>query len=116
MRTGPQLIAATKIFAHDSSGKSWWCIISTSLLFATALVGALSPIPMPFRVASSILEGLFFLRLFVIYHRQHHPAIFPMPRPAEWCRQPFGPYPLSGGTIWRPSHNHHHNHNSKLKG
>jgi omega-6 fatty acid desaturase (delta-12 desaturase) len=116
MRTGPQLIAATKIFAHDSSGKSWWCIISTSLLFATALVGALSPIPMPFRVASSILEGLFFLRLFVIYHDQQHHAILPKSRTAEWFMQAFGIYALSASSIWRSSHNHHHNHNSKLKG
>jgi omega-6 fatty acid desaturase (delta-12 desaturase) len=116
MRTGPDLIAATKIFAHDSSSKSWWCIISTSVLFAAALAGALSPIPLPFRIACSILEGLFFLRLFVIYHDQQHHAILPKSRVAEWFMRAFGIYALSASSIWRSSHNHHHNHNSKLKG
>jgi omega-6 fatty acid desaturase (delta-12 desaturase) len=116
MRTGPDLITATKIFAHDTSGKSWWCILSTSVLFAAALAGALSPLPMPFRIACSILEGLLFLRLFVIYHDQQHHAILPKSRLAEWFMRAFGIYALSASSIWRSSHNHHHNHNSKLKG
>ncbi len=116
MRTGPDLIAATKPFAHDSSGRSWWCVLSTSFLLAAAFAGAIAPIPLWARIASSIFQGLLILRLFVIYHDQQHHAILPKSRAAEWFMRVFGIYALSASSIWRSSHNHHHNHNSKLKG
>lgn len=116
MRTGPELIQATKQFAHDSSSRSWWCVISTAFLLALAFAGALSNLPWPVRVASSVLEGLLILRLFVIYHDQQHHAILPKSRVAELFMAVFGMYSLSASSIWRSSHNHHHNHNSKLKG
>jgi len=115
MRTGPDLITATKHFAHDSSSKSWWCILSTSFLLATAFVVALSPLPMAARLAGSVLQGLLILRLFVIYHDQQHHAILPKSRAAEIIMRAFGIYALSASSIWRSSHNYHHNHNSKLK-
>src|SRR5687767_1540530 len=115
MRTGPDLIAATKQFAHDSSSKSWWCVLSTSLLLAACLAGSLMPGPWPVRVAFSVLQGLLFLRLFVIYHDQQHHAILPKSRVAEYYMRAFGIYAMSASSIWRSSHNHHHNHNSKLK-
>jgi omega-6 fatty acid desaturase (delta-12 desaturase) len=115
MRTGPELIAATKIFAHDRWGKSWWTILSTTSLLATAIAGTLSPLPLPARIACSILEGMLILRLFVIYHDQQHHAILPKSAVAEIFMRAFGIYSLSASSIWRSSHNHHHNHNSKLK-
>src|SRR4051812_27674808 len=115
MRTGPELIAATKIFAHDRWGKSWWTILSTTSLLATAIAGTLSPLPLPARIACSILEGMLILRLFVIYHDQQHHAILPKSTVAEIFMRAFGIYSLSASSIWRSSHNHHHNHNSKLK-
>src|SRR5882724_5163315 len=115
MRTGPELISATKHFAHDSSSKSWWCILSTSVLYGIALAATLSPIPIGARIACSILEGLLMLRLFVIYHDQQHHAILPKSRAAEGFMRLFGIYSLSASSIWRSSHNHHHNHNSRLK-
>lgn len=74
------------------------------------------PAPLPVRVAFSVLQGLLFLRLFVIYHDQQHHAILPKSRLAEYYMRAFGIYAMSASSIWRSSHNHHHNHNSKLKG
>src|SRR5687768_7569250 len=117
MRTGPELIAATKQFAHDTSGRSWWCVLSTSFLLAACLAGSVMPsTPMPARIAFSVLQGLLFLRMFVIYHDQQHHAILPKSRVAEYYMRAFGIYAMSASSIWRSSHNHHHNHNSKLKG
>ncbi len=116
MRTGPELIAATKIFAHDRCGRSWWCVLSTAACLAAAFVGTLLPLPIPARLGCSVLEGLLILRLFVIYHDQQHHAILPKSFLAEVLMRVFGIYALSASSIWRSSHNHHHNHNSKLKG
>jgi acyl-lipid omega-6 desaturase (Delta-12 desaturase) len=116
MRTGPDLILATKQFAHDSAGKSWWCVLSTSFLLAISFVGALLPLPWAVRLGFGVLQGLLTLRLFVIYHDQQHHAILPKSRAAEWFMRVFGIFALSASSIWRSSHNHHHNHNSKLKG
>jgi omega-6 fatty acid desaturase (delta-12 desaturase) len=116
MRTGPDLIAATKPFAHDSWGRSWWHVSSTTILLGLAFIGALSALPLWLRIVSSLFQGLLILRLFVIYHDQQHHAILPKSHVAEIFMRVFGIYALSASSIWRSSHNHHHNHNSKLKG
>ena len=110
------LILATKAYARDSSWKSWWCILSTSLLLAVATAETLLHIPWPAKIFCSVLAGFLSLRLFVIYHDQQHHAILPNSKLAEALMRLFGLWALSPSSIWRSSHNHHHKHNSKLKG
>ena len=88
MRTGKDLILATKPFAADSTTKSWWCVLSTALLLAGCLAGTLPRIlDMEFhligRTICSVFSGLLILRLFVIYHDQQHHAILAKSRLAE---------------------------------
>jgi acyl-lipid omega-6 desaturase (Delta-12 desaturase) len=116
MRTGPELILATKRYAEDFTAKSWWCIFSTALLMLIALAGTIWNINPIGKGVCSILGGLLILRLFVIYHDQQHHAILPKSRLAEILMRVFGILALSPSSIWRSSHNHHHNHNSKLRG
>jgi omega-6 fatty acid desaturase (delta-12 desaturase) len=116
MRTGSELVLATKEYARDSTARSWWCVLSTAFLLALALVGTIANLPLFARVVCSIFAGLLLLRLFVIYHDQQHHAILPRSRLAEVLMRIFGIYALSASSIWRSSHNHHHNHNSKLRG
>jgi acyl-lipid omega-6 desaturase (Delta-12 desaturase) len=116
IRTGTELILATKIYAEDSSARSWWCILSTTALLSASLTGALLAPHLSLKIACSILSGLLLLRLFVIYHDQQHHAILPRSKVAEWFMKGFGILALSPSSIWRSSHNHHHNHNSKIKG
>ncbi|MGZ8919524.1 MAG: fatty acid desaturase family protein [Limisphaerales bacterium] len=115
-RTGPELILATKPYAHDSSGKSWWHVLSTAFLLVAAYAGTLWNFHPAAKIACSVLTGLLILRFFVIYHDQQHHAILPKSRAAEWLMRAFGIFSLSASSIWRSSHNHHHNHNSKLRG
>jgi omega-6 fatty acid desaturase (delta-12 desaturase) len=115
-RTGPELILATKPFAHDVTSQSWWCVLSTIALLLGALAGTFWNFHLAAQVACSILAGLLMLRLFVIYHDQQHHAILPKSRLAEALMQVVGILLLSPSTVWRSSHNHHHNHNSKLRG
>ena len=116
MRTGPELILATKPYARDSSARSWWHIVSTACLLVAALTGTLWNFHPAAQIACSVLSGLLILRLFVIYHDQQHHAILANSRSAEVFMRIFGMYSLSASSIWRASHNYHHNHNSKLRG
>lgn len=120
MRTGKELILATKPFAKDSTAKSWWSVLSTGALLAAFVVGTLPRVAgvelhLPGRVVCSIFTGLLILRFFVIYHDQQHHAILPHSRLAEWMMRIFGILSLSPSSIWRSSHNYHHKHNSKLR-
>ena len=116
MRTGKNLIIATKPFAVDSTARSWWCIVSTAFLWAAALAGTLYNFHPAGQVLCSLLAGLLMLRFFVIYHDQQHEAILPHSRLADGLMRIFGILALSPSSIWKSSHNHHHNHNSKLRG
>ncbi len=116
MRTGKELILATKPFAADSTLRSWWYVLSTALLLAGSLAGTLWNFHLAGKIICSVMAGLLILRLFVIYHDQQHHAILPKSRVAEGLMRIFGILALSPSSIWRSSHNHHHNHNSKLRG
>ena len=116
VRTGKELLLATKPFAHDSTLRSWWHIFSTALLLAAAWTGTLINFHWVAQVVCSIAAGLLMVRMFVIYHDQQHHAILPRSRAAEVLMRIYGILTLSPSSIWRSSHNHHHHHNSKLRG
>lgn len=115
MRTGKELLLATKPYAVDSTLRSWWYLASTALLLAAAFAGTIWNFHWLAKVVCSVAAGLLTLRMFVIYHDQQHHAILPRSRVAEVLMQIFGVFALSPSSIWRSSHNHHHNHNSKLR-
>jgi omega-6 fatty acid desaturase (delta-12 desaturase) len=115
MRTGKEIILATKPYAVDFTAKSWGYILSTSFLLAAAMAGTFWNIHLAGKIACSIVAGLLYLRLFVIYHDQQHHAILPHSRLAEGLMRVLGILLLSPSSIWRSSHNHHHIHNSKIR-
>ncbi len=116
MRTGTDLILATKPFAKDNALRSWWAILSTAALLVVTLSGTIWNFHVGAKIAFSIISGLLMTRFFVIYHDQQHHAILPRSKLAEGLMRIFGILALSPSSIWRSSHNHHHNHNSKLRG
>jgi omega-6 fatty acid desaturase (delta-12 desaturase) len=116
MRAGRELILATKPYTTDSSLKSWWHVLSTTLLLAGALTGTLWNFHPAAKVVCSVLAGLLILRLFVIYHDQQHHAILDRSRLGELFMRVFGIYGLAASSVWRSSHDYHHKHNSKLRG
>jgi omega-6 fatty acid desaturase (delta-12 desaturase) len=79
MRTGKDLILATKPFASDTTARSWWYILSTAILLLLAVTGTLWNFHFTGKLVCGFLTGLLMLRLFVIYHdQQHHiSALFP---------------------------------------
>jgi omega-6 fatty acid desaturase (delta-12 desaturase) len=116
MRTGKELILATKPYAADSPARSWAYLLSTAFLLAAALAGTLWNVHPAGKIACSLLAGLLSLRFFVIYHDQQHHAILRGSRLAEGLMRVFGILILSPSSVWRSSHNHHHSHNSQLRG
>ena len=116
MRTGKELIQATRPYAADSPARSWWYVLSTATLQAGALAGTVWNFHLAGRMICSLLTGFLILRFFVIYHDQQHHAILSHSRLAERFMRIFGILSLSPSSIWRSSHNHHHKHNSKLRG
>ena len=116
MKSGVELIRATKLYAKDNTARSWWCVLSTGVLLLAALAVTLAPFPFYLKLFASVLAGLLILRFFVIYHDQQHHAILPRSKVAEVIMGVFGVLALSPSSIWRSSHNHHHHHNSKLRG
>jgi len=115
MRTGKELIAASKEFTGENRVRSWIEILITILLTIVAFGFTLfDAIPNPIRFLFSISCGLLYVRLFVIYHDYQHRAILQKSNVAEWLMKAVGIYLLAPQTIWKRSHEHHHNNNSKL--
>ncbi len=115
MQSDKTLHFRTKAFAKDNPLKSWWCILSSTVLLIAAAVGTLPAFPLAARFFFSPLLGLLLVRLFVIYHDQQHRAILPRSKPAEFFMRVFGIFVLCPSTIWRSSHDYHHAHNCKLR-
>src|SRR5271170_2774956 len=116
MRTGKELILATKPYATDFAVRSWWYVLSTVFLLGAFLAGTLWNFYWVGKIICSLFAGLLILRLFVIYHDQQHQAILPRSPAAAGLMRIFGILVLSPSSIWQSSHNHHHTHNSKLRG
>jgi omega-6 fatty acid desaturase (delta-12 desaturase) len=115
MRTGKELILATREYAKDDTAKSWATVASTTaLLVVSALAIALLPYWF-LQLPVAVLLGMLMVRMFVIYHDHQHHAILPKSKAAKLLMRLWGIFALTPSCIWQHSHNHHHNHNSKLR-
>ncbi len=116
MLEGRALIKATLPYVREQPLRSWWCLASTTLLYAGLLtVGAL-PLPWYVRLCSAVVAGLTLCRLFIIYHDHQHGTILRGSRLADWLMTAFGVLTLNPPSTWNASHNHHHRHNGKIRG
>ncbi len=115
MRTGKELIAASKEFTGEIRSRSWSELFITLVLIALTLsLTFVGSIPAPVRLVFSIITGLLYVRAFVIYHDYQHRAILQNSKVASVMMQGIGIYLLAPENIWKRSHEHHHNNNSKL--
>jgi acyl-lipid omega-6 desaturase (Delta-12 desaturase) len=114
MRSGKELILATKPFAKEYRLKSWLYTLSTLLLVILVLAGTYWNVHIAARIFCSILAGLLLVRMFVIYHDHQHHAILHQSHVANFIMKCFGIYILAPSSIWKRSHDFHHKHNCKL--
>jgi omega-6 fatty acid desaturase (delta-12 desaturase) len=115
MRSGKELISASKQFTGDNRFRSWTEVIVTILLSAALLaITTIDSVPLVVRIVVSIIAGLSYMRLFVIYHDYQHRAILQRSRMAQWLMKSMGVYLIAPENIWTRTHEHHHNNNAKL--
>ena len=75
MRTALELDRATKPFAREVRGRSWWHCGSTLAVLASLLGLTCLEVPWWGRLPVSVLAGLVMVRMFAIYHDHQHGTI-----------------------------------------
>jgi len=114
MLKGKDLILATRKFAKDDKGKSWYYTLSTLLILSACLFASYYSTNILLKSVLSIITGLVVVRMFVIYHDYLHHSILKDSLPARILFSLFGLYVMAPTSIWKRSHDYHHKHNSKL--
>ncbi len=114
IRSGKELILATKPFAKEDRHRSWLYLLSTLLLLICAWVGTFAFPWLGVRLVFSVITALIMVRLFVIYHDFLHHTILHRSPLATIIMASYGVLVLVPPSIWKRSHDYHHNHNSKL--
>jgi acyl-lipid omega-6 desaturase (Delta-12 desaturase) len=114
MRTGRELILASKSYIQENRLRSWVETLLTLASMIIVLSIGFLPIPIYFKIINCILCSLFYVRMFTIYHDYQHHAILQSSAVASVLMKAFGIFILAPQNIWKRSHDHHHTHNSKL--
>ena len=115
MRTGSELIRATKPFAREVRWRSWWYFWSTLAVLAGLLALTTLDVYWLWRLLVSILAGLTVVRMFAIYHDFEHGAILRGSALAGGLLRVYGMLILTPPSIWRHSHQYHHHHHARLQ-
>lgn len=116
MRTGPELIRATKAFAKEDVATTWRLFGSSVLVALAAAAAAAFGPHVAIRIAGSIVLGGMIVRFFIFYHDCLHGAVFKKSKLGQAIMYVFGLAILTPPKVWRDSHNYHHRHTSKLVG
>jgi omega-6 fatty acid desaturase (delta-12 desaturase) len=113
MRSGKELLIASRQYASEQRWKSWWHLWSTLTLAVTFLTITCLDLPWFVCVISSVLASLVLIRLFIIYHDYMHGAILSGSRIAGGILKLYGTLVLSPPHIWKHSHDDHHKNNAR---
>lgn len=107
-RTGKELLKATRPFAAEIRARSWWCVGTTFLALAGAVVVASAAPWWPLRAFAAVIGGLVFVRAFILFHDFLHGSLLRRSRLAKGLFFLFGLLVLTPSRNWRRSHNFHH--------
>ena len=116
MRSGKELIEATRPFASESRARSWTYAVSSITLVLAAAAVTLSRLPFAVRLAAGLLEGALLIRVFILYHDVVHGSLLRNSKLARALFYPFGVVVLAPPGVWRETHNYHHAHTMQLVG
>ncbi|MCA9132558.1 MAG: fatty acid desaturase [Planctomycetales bacterium] len=111
-----QLLIASREFACEQRGASWWHFGTTLVVLAVCVGVAGWAEATWLRALGSLLSGLTLVRMFILYHDFQHQSILKGSRVAEGLLSLYGYLMLTPPSVWKRSHDHHHRHNSKLFG
>jgi len=116
MRDGAELNRATKPFVTEDPATTWRLLLVTlGVIAGLHAVTILSPW-WPLKLASSVLVGLVYVRLFIFFHDYMHVAIGRDSRAMSVLMSFVGFLIMAVKSVWKETHNYHHKHNSKLIG
>jgi acyl-lipid omega-6 desaturase (Delta-12 desaturase) len=111
-----QLLIASRQFASEHRGTSWWHFATTLVaLLAFGFVAGTAEYTWV-RLLGSLLTGLTLVRTFILYHDYQHQSILKGSRLAGFVLAIYGYLMLTPPSVWKRTHDHHHRHNSKLFG
>ena len=116
LKSPKDLLIASRTFASENLWVSWWCVISTSVVWWALVATIITVESWPLRLLLSCGLGLVHIRLFVIYHDFQHGSLLKNSKIANLLMFLFGCMTLSPPSVWKRSHNHHHSNNSKMYG
>lgn len=115
VRSEKEILVASKAFVGENKARSWYEFLITILLIGGLLsLCFYRQVPVVVRTGASVICGLLYVRLFVIYHDFRHRAILLDSWIADVMMKAVGMFVLAPEQIWTRSHEHHHNNNSKL--
>lgn len=116
MRSAKELLIASREFAREDRRLSLWHLWSTLAVLLGLLAVAVSELPLALRGVSSVIAGLVYVRMFIIYHDYQHGAILRESWVGGCLMTCFGIFTLNPPSVWNRSHEHHHKNNSKVFG
>ena len=116
MRSDKEILDATRPFAIEQAARSWAHVLVAFGMVGAAAWGAMCLRFPAVRVASSIIEGLLLVRLFILFHDFYHGAILRGSKAARVLFSTYGLLVLTPPKVWRQTHNYHHAHNGKIVG
>lgn len=113
MRTAKELLVASRHYAQERRGWSWFHLTTTLLALLAAFAVAAAAPWWPLQAVGSVLAGLLVVRMFIIYHDYEHGAILQDSWLAQAVMHCYGLFVLSPPRTWKHSHDHHHQHNAQ---
>lgn len=113
MRSGKELLIASKVYAQEHRWTSWWHFWSTMAIATALVVIACLDLPWYVCVTSSLVASLVLIRVFILYHDYMHGAILSGSVVAGAILRLFGTLVLSPPSTWKHSHDDHHKNNAR---
>jgi omega-6 fatty acid desaturase (delta-12 desaturase) len=116
VRTGKDLIKASKEFADEDRARTWRLLLGTFLAQGLTLA-YIALVPWwQAAVLGSIVSGLISVRLFIFFHDYCHGAIFRGSKLGDAVMTVVGWTTMTVPSVWTETHNYHHRNNAKMVG
>jgi acyl-lipid omega-6 desaturase (Delta-12 desaturase) len=116
LRSGPDLIRASRAFQGENRWTNWRLLFETMAALSAGLWLVFYFQSWPLQVIAGLLVGLVQVRLFIFYHDTLHGAIFSRDPLAQALMSGVGIYLLSIRSVWQETHDHHHQNNARHLG
>ena len=113
---GRRVLRQTNRFAKEDRFRSWRNLLATLGPLTAILAITCLPIHWAFRLPASLIAGLLFVRLFVLYHDHMHGAIMKNSFLGGLILRLWGMLALTPPSIWKETHDHHHRNNARSLG